>query len=75
MLKQKMMSQSHIQTRSAMCIALWDYFMLFISEVKEILTVSLESYRLLEVKTIYVSCFSKAAYQPHKQMEVFKGIH
>lgn len=42
--------------------------MLFISEVKEMSAVSLEPYRLQEVKTICVSCFSKAAFQPHGQM-------
>jgi len=42
--------------------------MLLISEVKEMTAVSLEPCRLLEVKTICVSCFLKAAYQPHRQM-------
>lgn len=63
-----MASHSHIQTESTMSIPYWEYLMLFIYGVKEMSTVSLETYRLLEVRMICVSCFSKAAYQPHRQM-------
>lgn len=60
----------------------WENFLLFVSEIKDSSAVCLEPHRLLEIKTVCLVCVScvclvtqKAAYQPHRQMHIFKGVH